>query len=659
MRAPILFCATMVCVSCLGSTAAGADWLQFGYDPAHSSNNPDETAITRDNVASLQRRYQVTIPASVDSAPVYASAIDTPLGTKDLLFFVATNGKLMALDAADGSLVWSQDHGGTQPTSGSPAIDPNREFVYSYGLDGKVHKHQIGDGVEITTDGWPEISTLKTSVEKGAASLSFGSTGGTTYLYSVTDGYIGDGGDYQGHLTAIDLSTGTQNVFNTLCSDITIHMVLNGTNGVNDCSEHQSGIWGRPGATYDAATDRVYITTGNGLFDANTGGLNWGDSVLALNPDGTGMGAGFPMDSYTPTTYPDLDGNDIDLGSASLSILPVPPESALQHIGLQTGKDSRLHLINLDDMSGAGSPGNAGGELQDIPVPLSQFWMKTQPAIWVDANGDGATWVFVANGSGLSGLKLELDGSNIPFLQPTWTQTSNATSAIVANGIVYHAGSCPAGTCILARDPLSGDVLWTSPSIGGLHWQSPILVDGTIFIAAGSSLSRFDLGGVTVTHTVTPAAGPNGSIAPDTPQTVNDGATTAFTVTPDTHYEIADVTGCGGSLNGDTYTTGPVTADCTVNASFAQIMHTVTPAAGTGGSIDPATPQPVGDGDTIQFTVTPSPGYLIDQVTGCGGALAGDVYTTAPVSADCTVSATFVVDNSDFIFSNGFDGAVP
>ncbi len=35
--------------------------------------------------------------------------------------------------------------------------------------------------------------------------------------------------------------------------------------------------------------------------------------------------------------------------------------------------------------------------------------MKTQPASWVAP--DGATWVFVANGSGLSGLKVCFNGS--------------------------------------------------------------------------------------------------------------------------------------------------------------------------------------------------------------------------------------------------------
>jgi hypothetical protein len=638
-------------LTCLALTpAAAADWLQWGYDAAHSGSNPDETTITRDNVAQLTRRYQATLPASVDSAPVYAAAVATPSGLRNVLFAMARNGTLLALDAADGSLLWSRNNGGTT-TQSSPAIDPDRTHVYAYGADGKVHKYAIGDGTEVTDGGWPQVSTLKPSVEKSASALAIAQSGGRTFLYSVTDGYIGDQGDYQGHLTAIDLATGAQAVFNTLCSDKTIHLT---PPAATNCASRQSGIWGRAGATYDAGTDRIYITTGNGEFNANTGGLNWGDSVLALHPDGTGAGAGLPLDSYTPTTYPQLDSQDIDLGSASLTILKPPAGSSVQHLGLQTGKDSKLHLIDLDDMSGTGAPGGVGGAIEVIDVPISEFWMKTQPATWVDA--DGTAWVFMANGAGISGLKVALNATTSkPYLQPTWQKNSTATSAIVANGIVYHAGSCSGGTCLIARDPHTGDVLWTSETVGSLHWQSPILVDGALYIAAGTKLHRFDLGGTPAMHLVIPTAGPNGQITPSAAQSVPDGATATFTVTPDPHYRIDAVTGCGGTLAGGTYVTAPVFADCTVLATFAILTHTVTAQAGSGGTIAPAGPQTVEDGATATFTLTPDAGYAIGSASGCGGSLAGATYTTAPVTADCTVEATFVVD--DTVFADGFDGA--
>ena len=75
-----------------------------------------------------------------------------------------------------------------------------------------------------------------------------------------------------------------------------------------------------------------------------------------------------------------------------------------------------------------------------------------------------------------------------------------------------------------------------------------------------------DSGGTT--HVVSAGAATSGSISPST-VTVSEGATASFTITPDGGYGILDVTGCNGSLNGNTYTTGSIFANCTVTATFA------------------------------------------------------------------------------------------
>lgn len=82
--------------------------------------------------------------------------------------------------------------------------------------------------------------------------------------------------------------------------------------------------------------------------------------------------------------------------------------------------------------------------------------------------------------------------------------------------------------------------------------------------------------------------------------------------------------------------------------------HVVTPLAGPGGALAPSLPQTVEHGEAVVFSVTPDAGYLIDTVSGCGGHLAGTTYTTAPATADCTVSASFRRD--ELVFVDGFDG---
>jgi peptidyl-tRNA hydrolase len=146
-------------------------------------------------------------------------------------------------------------------------------------------------------------------------------------------------------------------------------------------------------------------------------------------------------------------------------------------------------------------------------------------------------------------------------------------------------------------------------------------------------------------NTVTASAGANGSITPSGDISVPPGNTSTFTVTPNSEYVISSVTGCNGSLNGNTYTTGAITANCTIAATFTPSVYTVSASAvwiGSipGGSISPGSTQ-VQSGGTTAFTVTPNSGYSISTVTGCGGSLSGDTYTTGPITGNCSVSAVF------------------
>jgi hypothetical protein len=72
-----------------------------------------------------------------------------------------------------------------------------------------------------------------------------------------------------------------------------------------------------------------------------------------------------------------------------------------------------------------------------------------------------------------------------------------------------------------------------------------------------------------ITHTVTAQAGNGGSITPPGAQTVEDGVTATFQVSADAGHVVAKVAGCGGHLDGTTYTTAAIGADCTVVATFA------------------------------------------------------------------------------------------
>jgi len=73
--------------------------------------------------------------------------------------------------------------------------------------------------------------------------------------------------------------------------------------------------------------------------------------------------------------------------------------------------------------------------------------------------------------------------------------------------------------------------------------------------------------------------------------------------------------------------------------------YTITPSAGANGTIAPSTAQVVNQGGSRLFTITPSPGYKINDVLVDGGSVgAVSDYTFTGVAADHTISASFVVD---------------
>ena len=483
-------------VSLSPSAATAYDWLQFNGDPAHSGNNTFETAIDRSNVASLVFKFQVSLPAVADGAPVLLQSVSTASGVHDLLFATTKGGHIVALDAQTGTQVWSRQYaagacrinngGQACYTTSSPAIDPNRLYVYSYGLDGYVHKQQVGDGTEITAGGWPQLATTKGFDEKGSSALAIATSQGSTYLYAVHGGYPGDHGDYQGHVTAIDLGTGAQRVFNAMCSDQALHFAR--VPAAPACGAARSAIWARPGVVYAAGTDRIYMTTGNGSFNADAGGNNWSETVFALHPDGSGAG-GKPLDSHTPANFQSLDNADADLGSTAPAILPVPAGSSVQQLALQTGKDGKLRLLDLSNLNGQGGPGRTGGEFGAVSDVPQGGGVLPQPAVWVNP-ADGSTWAFVANGNGIAGLKLVIGAGGAPSLMEQWQNTQGGSSPLVANNVLYLAGP----NALSALDPATGNVLWTTTQIGGVHWQSPVVANGILYMTDESGrLTAFAL----------------------------------------------------------------------------------------------------------------------------------------------------------------------
>jgi hypothetical protein len=152
---------------------------------------------------------------------------------------------------------------------------------------------------------------------------------------------------------------------------------------------------------------------------------------------------------------------------------------------------------------------------------------------------------------------------------------------------------------------------------------------------------------------VTPSVGPNGTIIPNTnPVTVASGSTASFTLAPATGYLPASIVGgtCPlGSFNGNTYTTGAITADCSVSFSFVPMSVTITTTTSGNGIITCTPGTTVAYGTSVSCTATSAVGNHITliAVDGTGQAITNPTTFTYPfgnVTANHTMNAIFAID---------------
>uniref|UniRef100_UPI003CC8314F InlB B-repeat-containing protein n=1 Tax=Paraferrimonas haliotis TaxID=2013866 RepID=UPI003CC8314F len=89
-----------------------------------------------------------------------------------------------------------------------------------------------------------------------------------------------------------------------------------------------------------------------------------------------------------------------------------------------------------------------------------------------------------------------------------------------------------------------------------------------------------------ISYEVTGLATVGGNISPAS-QRIEEGSRATLVLLPNSGFEINSVTGCAGSLSGNTYTTSPISAACAVNVTFKLKTYQATAQASTGGSVSP------------------------------------------------------------------------
>lgn len=441
------------------------DWPVFGFDPARSGFNRDESTLTPGNVAQLRSRWQTVLETNADSAPILIESVTVAGKSRAMLYLTDTNGTTYGIDAVSGRIVWRFHTRGGRVTQSTPAMDPGGTAIYVPGSDGYVRKVDAATGKELAAPGFPVRITRMVQTEKDASPLNVANG----FLYAATSGYDGDAPPYDGHVVAVRLSNGAKRVFNSLCSNLRTLPLP------NSCGHSDSGIWGRGGVVSDpdpAMKGAIFAATGNGHFDANSGGKDYGDSVISLTAD-----AGTLLGNYTPKSYQMLDDDDVDLGSTSPALIPRQPGSRTPLMLVQGGKDAVFRLVNRNPLPGVAH------EIQTLDIGGGLF---STPSVWTGPSG--GAWVYLGLSQSVEAYRVVTDASGRSKLAGAWRSTAGQTNGegttpVIANGMVFVAMD----GAILALNAQNGHVLWSSAnagrSIGGVHWQSPIVVNGWVYCA--------------------------------------------------------------------------------------------------------------------------------------------------------------------------------
>jgi hypothetical protein len=237
------------------------------------------------------------------------------------------------------------------------------------------------------------------------------------------------------------------------------------------------------------------------------------------------------------------------------------------------------------------------------------------------------------------------------------------------SGLIFHDLQIASGIATFTQDMKIANDLQTSSGATADFAGHAITVDGTVTNDGGIKQTRTVSNGVMTEFgrlqsadgtsdkyfgmEITPSSGDMGATTVeirgnqgcDASTTATNGVQRCYIITPTTsqsgdlrfYYRSSESNGNsspdiyldsgsawtlqttsahGGSNDGIWAEGAGLSANGTFLLAGAVTSHTVTPDAGTGGSLSPATPQTVTHGSSTSFTVSLAEGYAIDSVSG-------------------------------------------
>jgi hypothetical protein len=234
------------------------------------------------------------------------------------------------------------------------------------------------------------------------------------------------------------------------------------------------------------------------------------------------------------------------------------------------------------------------------------------------------------------------------------------TASVSGNGTISPTGSTSINYDLnqsYTITPATGhhvtDVLVDGISVGPVTSYTFYNVKLPHTIAASCNIDTFV---VTVKSVI------NGMITPSDATPITYGQDRTYTITPDATYRITDVQVDERSVGPVTsYTFSNITAAHSISASFATNIFTVTPSAGSGGTITPNTIQSVSYNGSVQFDITPAAGYIISDVLIDGISKGAPTsYLFSSTNSSHTIEARFTdITAPDVILTSSITADLP
>jgi outer membrane protein assembly factor BamB len=451
---PKHFFSTSIAVLLSATVLAGCsiDWYTYGFDMLRSGENSSERAIGVGNASTLHELWSTSLGGVIIGQPTVAAGVVINGTAHDVVYVGDESGHFAAIDEHSGSILWEKTlptvtiagcgevEGGVFGIGGGALIFHASDTVFIAAGDGSVHAFDLATGAERA--GWPvHVFNPDQLTSYGGITAD----AGFKNLYVQMASHC-DFRPYHGGLARIDVATHTL---------IKIFKPAGRFDG--------GGIWGAGGASYDPATNHVFVATGNAFTTPES--YKYSENVVELDSNLTVLGS----------NYPGLTGLDVDFGATP--IVYHAPGCPTQ---LAAENKSGVLVVYTQGQVSAGPT----QRLQIADVNAEEF-------IGVPAYSASLRMLFVANSSdspgytrGMVALKVGTDCQ----LTKVWNQTvgpnkTPTSPPTVANGVVYYGDG--GGGTEYAFNASTGALLWNSGTqIAGSIYAAPTVVNGVLLVGA-------------------------------------------------------------------------------------------------------------------------------------------------------------------------------